>query len=543
MKKIFPPIFIPITIAICFASFNFYLISNGHFSEDAYILFVYVENIIRGDGIVFFHGGPPTEGATDFLWLILLVGLGKLGIDTGSSVIFLNAVGVSIIVFWLQRATRGVHKKYVILLFPFLFIWLIQDLIQAAVGGFSVYLYLALILSTFIVFIEGKHLKLLPYLSILIALFRPDGVIIGVGFTLLGAYKTRPAQYKEYARHASICLLIGVIYFVWRYQYFGHLLPLPLYVKGNASQLTAGFNQNLYWVINRVYLLLPFGILGYFSRKKMVYFWGTLPVLALYIALLMATQSQNMGYRFQAPLLIVFYYIFVLFIVEHISQKNVSDLLKKILVISYFCLWTIHGMKFVRKSNTQIMEFNYINQAPQAINKILPTNSTLLITEAGRMAYWNLKGNHKIFDLVGLNTAYPAKHTISSAYLGKKNADLIMIHQGKELDIKWLKPRFSPVIRLTKNDRKYFKSKEKKPLKARMGIHKTVNASYVTIAFLQEHFDQFDIFIVDYNEDLSYSHIYAIAKRLMLSERLDGILKESFQKHTKRSYYEMIETQ
>ena len=65
------------SIAILFLIFNFILISNGHFHEDAYILFIYVENFVNGNGITYYSDGPHIEGATDFLWLMLLIFLVK----------------------------------------------------------------------------------------------------------------------------------------------------------------------------------------------------------------------------------------------------------------------------------------------------------------------------------------------------------------------------------------------------------------------------------------------------------------------------------
>src|SRR5688500_14402398 len=52
---------------------------RGHPEEDAYIMFRYAEHVAQGRGIVFNPAGPPAEGATDFLWMVMLSALTWLG--------------------------------------------------------------------------------------------------------------------------------------------------------------------------------------------------------------------------------------------------------------------------------------------------------------------------------------------------------------------------------------------------------------------------------------------------------------------------------
>ena len=60
---------VPLFVGTCFALVASYLLRQGHPHEDAFILFVYAENMAAGNGIVYFAGGGPAEGATDFLWM------------------------------------------------------------------------------------------------------------------------------------------------------------------------------------------------------------------------------------------------------------------------------------------------------------------------------------------------------------------------------------------------------------------------------------------------------------------------------------------
>ena len=85
-----------VTGALFFA-IGYERINNAHPHEDAYILFRYVENIVAGHGIAFNVGGPRSEGATDFLWLMLVSGSTALGLDVAVAALILNSIGAALI--------------------------------------------------------------------------------------------------------------------------------------------------------------------------------------------------------------------------------------------------------------------------------------------------------------------------------------------------------------------------------------------------------------------------------------------------------------
>ena len=124
--------------ASVFFIYNLWLISNGHFHEDAYILFIYVDNILSGNGISYYPGGPHAEGATDFLWLLLLAGVGLSGLDVGTSAILLNAVGAGIITTVISHEIMRAQltdKKTIGLMSLFVVLWAVQSPLVAAVSG------------------------------------------------------------------------------------------------------------------------------------------------------------------------------------------------------------------------------------------------------------------------------------------------------------------------------------------------------------------------------------------------------------------------
>lgn len=82
------------------------ILATGHLDEDAYILFTYSSNLAAGHGIVWDWAHGHAEGATDFLWMVLLAGLDRLGMDVGAAAGLLNAAGLAMSYFAVSRIAR-----------------------------------------------------------------------------------------------------------------------------------------------------------------------------------------------------------------------------------------------------------------------------------------------------------------------------------------------------------------------------------------------------------------------------------------------------
>lgn len=528
-----------LAVAVVFLLYCMLLISKGHFHEDAYIMFIYVENLLNGEGITYFPGGGHIEGATDFFWLVLLAVLGKVGFSTGTSAIVLNSVGVFIICSIISRTilSSGLERSVsMILMLPFIVLWIYLGPLVAAVGGFSVFLYMAMVLVNFYTVFRPKYVTYTPYVSIVVALFRPDGVIIGVGFTLIGLYfALKHDKLRSYLIGMAIGAFVGLAYFAWRFSYFGNVLPLPLYVKGGGS-IIAGLGSNVEWLTTNWYVLLPLLGLLMMSGRLKYFLFITLPVIVLFIALIAATQSQNIGDRFQAPIFIVAYYVLVVLILDSIRKLR-SQVVAIGLVVGYIvgAIPIIDSSLYAARSVTR---FNYFNQMPLVINTYLPDRQRIALTEAGRMAYWNQKGGHEIIDLVGLNTVYPAKNMIGVDYLESLDPDVLMYHHAGMLNTKWLDGVEDGVISLTVNR---LENVDEWSAVARKRLTKARNASVVATQFLREHFDEYDVFLVDYAKDGTYAHVYGFRKTIGIKDEMLAEFRLGLGKETALSYYDMLD--
>lgn len=401
----------------------------GHPDEDAYILFIYSEIFADTGRIGFFAGGPPTEGATDFLWMIALAGFDKLGIATAYGAQLLNALGVFLIGY-VVASLPCTGKRAVPVLAGFALLIPFLRFVHAGYVGFSAPLYAALILVIFIMVWRAPFSRLVfvPWLCILLGLFRPDGVIIGVLMTLSGFIIIDRRHRRSYLMACGGAAVVGVVYFIWRYSYFGALLPLPLYVKSSLEGMPSGLVSTATWLgLSAGYLVCAvfFVLIGGKDRQRLAL--AGLPV-ALFLAALSASHlSQNINFRFQAPVGAILYVLTASFFAAILSSASLRPgrIVMAGLGAAAF-LFALAG-DLAGWKNRIIGQFyySYIDTFPMYVSRMLSPETTLLVTEAGRFPYWT---PGKTYDLVGLNTPRAAREGASPEMIAALDPDLIFVH-------------------------------------------------------------------------------------------------------------------
>lgn len=226
----------------------FYSLRSVNFAaypaEDAAMLLRYAAHLASGHGIVWNIGDPPVDGATDFLFLLAVAVLAKVGFTLEAAVRSLDLAShlattalIYLAVTRLQQAPQwmaylsaaffamGPGLNYTSACFgtPFFALWaattwyLAMSLAQEAQPGMS---------------------GAIPFASaaLLLGLARPEGVFLAV-FVLValvvlrGIRATRPVV----GCFLAVFVVIGGAYFLWRWQYFGYPLPNPFYVKGGGA--------------------------------------------------------------------------------------------------------------------------------------------------------------------------------------------------------------------------------------------------------------------------------------------------------------------
>jgi len=423
------------SVTVAFTVTGLWVLWHGYPPDDAYILYTYAEHLAGGDGIVYNTGGPRTEGATDFLWMVALAGISATGLDIALAALALNGVGVYLLTWLLVdrfAADKGGFRAnlHLILLAAVI---LGSRLTQASLAGFSTFLYAAFCVLLLCLYQSDQRRQLLwvPVVAILIGLIRPDGVFIGVVATILGLWRAwnRPFR-SRYLAVAGTAGMVGVVYFLWRYSYFGLPLPLPLYVKASSSALLEGLPINILWLVDSVFFLIvaPFGA-EHLRLKKRDYLILWLPFLALLVVLSFAHQSQNIAFRFQAPALAALIFVFAAFLRDSFAagESRGKAIFATVLAVAATGVHGIDllGARYMTGGMRFLVTPGYADVFAGRLQPLVGPSTRIAVSEAGRIAFWT---NAQVYDLVGLNTAEVALNGLDPSYLTQISPDIILVH-------------------------------------------------------------------------------------------------------------------
>ena len=490
-----------------FFTLCFYVMKFGHLHEDAYILYQYSRSVSNGLGISFDVVNGPAEGATDFLWMTAL-GLAhrifRGYVPIGVIAALLNSLGIAYVASQILSTRRSVDLNGCALCLLLLF----SGGASASVGGFGTVAYGSVYVATILAFWANKFTRGIVF-AMLLALFRPDGFFLGLAtiISYLTLHKNELNLWRESRKLLLLYVAPLVLYFTWRYSYFGLLLPLPLLVKQRTDYLLEGLLPNLGSL--GIYISIIAGIFLFRNnldrRLTVLSLSGS---LTLYALLLFAHQSQNVGYRFQFPL----HLAIILLAASAFPSK------KKITRISLFLITFAASASFLSfgvRSVTYLTNDDYINSFPQILSQRMPLDS-IAITEAGRFPYWYTKKSS--LDLVGLNS----KRVVLNgplAELKRVAPDLVFIHHSGRFI-------FPESLRGEGKDNYFTFDPRLVKIKEYQGMHPVALAP---AAALEDAISRSLVGVaVKYGEgDIEYRHVYFLSKTVDMSEFLQA-LSESF---------------
>ena len=221
--------------------------------DDAFISFRYARNLAAGAGPTYNVGKPPIEGYTSFLWVVVMVLPHWLGIDAMLfAKIFgaLCALGTLALLplftarftAFLPGATLGLPAALSSLLLAVCPLTALH-----ASSGMETALFFFLLtaflyaLTLAVQMPTSRRFLWVGVLACLVALTRPEGnlpVLIGVVTACF--YLPRVQRLPLLTRVALLYVLPIAIFHCWRIGYYGHVFPLPFYVKVAQSKLLGG---------------------------------------------------------------------------------------------------------------------------------------------------------------------------------------------------------------------------------------------------------------------------------------------------------------
>ena len=499
-------------VGLAFVSVAIGVLNFGHLYEDAYILFQYSRNVSSGRGVVFDSLSGPAEGATDFLWMIALAGLHRLGIDIGSAAALLNGMGLSLITFVIFKIRGYVDVKS----FSVVSIVVFSGGTVAALGGFSTLAYGGLFALFTLALLEHRY-SLVAILSVVLPLFRPDAAFLVLGGIIAILLFTQKDERRLIAFALLPSILVGITYFSWRFWYFGLLLPLPLLVKSTTDKLLDGADTSFYAL--RAYVPLLLLIAWYLiskGKRSLGLFRSSLTIvlgpLLLFLALLFAHQSQNIGYRFQFPIIIALSLIYL-------NCDKKPGLSKAFLVCWLFCV--LFGARLILNGVQSHMNGDYMNSFPQLLRAQQFRVENIAVTEAGRFPFWF--NCARITDLIGLNTVNVVRYGPEKV-LQQLNPQLIFVTHSGRFDVARLHSAKS-----------YFVADSKDiPLNGEYtGRNPELLAPEAALRFAVSQ--KYEAVFV--HEDIGWDHVFFLSKELDLTQFL-SILEKSMR--TRIGYYDSL---
>lgn len=541
-----------LVLALVYVGVAFALLARGFPHEDAFILFKYAKNVACGDGIVFFAGGPHAEGATDFLWMILLAVARAIGIDVAVAAALFNGVGFYFAarIFLEARPNRSTANRIVrgvavALLFA-------SSAAIAGDRGFSAMLYSAVALFTLtrVVAPSSRASVDVPLLALLLGLIRPDGVVLGPGLAFLAAFRAyKNRHFRDFAIRVGVAAIIGLIYFVWRWRYFGSLLPLPLYVKQHYNiGVPPGLEVTLDWCASTLAPLAIVTALSRFvlgplqrrdARRLRALGIGLVPFAIHVASFIPSAPTQNVVDRFEAPAQLALLYFVVQILTarrKKIVSRQSAIIFATALIVAFFPMFRLDWFE---------VEDSLWGQYPNALSRDLgalaDSKTKIAATEAGRVLYF---ARGPVMDLVGLNTRETALAPPTRKLLNDFDPDVVMIHHAGSLIESTIVDTGGDVVPIHEPLWTHAPAiilplfRDDLPPYSELKLQNVFVAATATEGFLDDAHDRYDVYAVRFTSRFFHFHIYAVKKDWPRKQALLDAIVRAHQESSAHSYLE-----
>ncbi|MBI3784383.1 MAG: hypothetical protein HY270_13385 [Deltaproteobacteria bacterium] len=283
--------------------------------DDAFISLRYARNFAAGNGLTFNVVGPPAEGYTSFLWVLLLAIPHRIGIDAlsfaklsstlamfgcilatgswarsigrlqGRSELGLIGVGAAVLLATLPATAAHAVSAMDTSLFAFL------------LTLFSWQLFVALATH------DRSRMRWCAVLALTVGLTRPEGNLAVVTSLVVAVVMCSPEDRKALLKSSGALYVVpGAAYMLWRCTFYGTLFPLPFYVKVAGHGSLAGLptaKEFLTYVGLHFVVLLPLMV----TRTPRALLPSCAATLALFVFFLFPQPVMGYEWRFLFPLL------------------------------------------------------------------------------------------------------------------------------------------------------------------------------------------------------------------------------------------------
>jgi hypothetical protein len=220
--------------------------------DDAYISLRYARNFVDGHGLVF-NPGERVEGYTNFLWVLLGALAMKIGIEPMLALKVVSFLATLVLLVVLARLDRDGEAG-----FPNALLWLlpVQAFAYWATAGMETAFFTTiLVIAVGLALQENRAGAGMASVLVfaLLAHIRPDGVVFfglcQLVFLLVHRWRRGDWPLRRTIRNVLLFALLCAPYFIWRWRWYGELLPNTFTAKvtGGEGQIANGWFNLRQW--------------------------------------------------------------------------------------------------------------------------------------------------------------------------------------------------------------------------------------------------------------------------------------------------------
>lgn len=420
-------------LIVCSAIYASYMLAVfPHWTvDDAYISYRYAYNLVNHGELNWNIGQDPVEGYTGIMLPLMVTPAIAFHVDpaVASKAISLVSFIASALLLWLISAKMNVVpvvRSVLVALFL-----VTPSFYTHVTSGLETMLFTALILASFYALLR-KSDTALAILLLLTSLTRPEGVLLAILFIALRLFQVgrKNTYLKTIIRFVVLYLIPGTIYFLWRWNYYGYLLPNTFYVKVNGNNTIA---EGIYWF--GAYVICPLVatiiILPKISRispMKLEVGAISIFIISLFTLYSKSMLIMNYGQRFFMPL----YPVLLMLLASMVDSSNFKSkriILSAIPLATQFIVCFTMIMSMEKEWVEEYWDVLTNEHIPTAeyINTHVPSDSWLLLNDTGLMPYLT---ERKTIDIGALNDEFLAHNSDKEAiktYFSSFNASAITV--------------------------------------------------------------------------------------------------------------------
>jgi hypothetical protein len=416
---------------------------GGRPEEDAAMLLRYSRHFSSGRGIVWNVGEPPVDGATDFLFMLLVAMLHRTGLSLESAAQGVGVAAHAATVALVYCGARRLHgASPALALVPATWLAFGPGLrhVTACYGTplFALAAAVAWWAATRAAqaqppALAGASLRL-AFASLLLGLARPEGVFLGAFFLCAVLfYRSGDGALVLVSRFALVFLTLGLAYWLWRWQYFGHPLPNPFYRKGGGVLHLHSLRMAWRDLFRLTSPFLAVVVAGLFMKgTRRVAAFILLPVASFLILWVLISDETNYVMRFRYPILPV-----ILMGFAGVAGPALQPLARLFPIspplVRQVVPWALALIAGAALAAHQHSRFRHVApkrmglyDAALVLREYSRRNFALATTEAGLLPLYS---TWRAVDAWGLNDAWIAHHGgVTAEYLDRYRPEVIVFH-------------------------------------------------------------------------------------------------------------------